>query len=50
MKYNNYKNLVLVNYIEEEPVQRSYSMPGGLIVLLIFMLVITLVIIHMKSN
>ena len=34
----------------DEEVHRSYSMPGGVIVLLIFMVVLTVVIIHLKNK
>ena len=49
MTYN-YKTIELYDDYDGEHVSRSYSIPGGLIILLIFMIVVAFFVITSKSK
>ncbi len=47
---HNYRAIELYDDYEEEHVSRSYSIPGGLVILLIFMIVVAFFVITSKGN
>ena len=50
LKMRNYRAIELYDDYEEEHVSRSYSIPGGLVILLIFMIVVAFFVITSKGN